>query len=395
MHIEIKSAHLTDELARLVPVAGKQSPVLSYARIEANGSLRMTTTNLKERMDCFVQGATVRQPGLVCLPVKRLHDLAELFNPQEIVSIKEQSNGRVEIKQGKTKYNLTTVSPGAFPSVSEDEFSDEVYTFPEASALRKMIRLVSGFIGEDDTNYAYSGAQIEFDGKRLILVSSNNQSLAFAERNFANTDDTHDKPLKVLIPQKALQQLLKLLSSVADSAPVEARVAYTAALKPSKVRFSVGTRRLTANLTTGAFPAYEQILKLDHKFRVEANTGDFSAGLKRLRQVLDERTSVARFEFGRQALRFSSVAKDVGDGFEEIPVVHTGDEKPSEIVTAGVNVEFFLDFLSAAREISPKQDAKISLCYSNSSAPMELGIPGGSETFRYIYSPMRLPEDNQ
>jgi DNA polymerase-3 subunit beta len=389
MNFEIPASRLNSELERLVSIAAgnnKTNPILEYAHLEPLGkSLRLTTTDTRETLECLIDDVSIENPERLCLPAKRLYNLTKLFAPEAPVKFVTEANGQIRVLQGKSKFRLSTVSPGSFPAVLSS--TEKLLELPAAD-LRRMIRLSSNFVGEDDSRFAFSGAELDVSAGVVSLVATDGQRLAYAEL----PPGQFDKELTVLIPQKGLKQLASLLNGVDGTVQISGCRAPAGGFR--SVCFDVGTRRLTVLLTTGTFPQYQLMFKSveDHPHKASIERAEFHNALKRLQAVLDDRTKFARLDFGRGAVRISSNKKDVGDGVEEVALEHKLN-LPDKVTSVGVNLDFILEFLSAAGDITPRDGACVSITYKDSASFLELNIEDTAQVFRYLLAPLRIVDE--
>jgi DNA polymerase-3 subunit beta len=141
-------------------------------------------------------------------------------------------------------------------------------------------------------------------------------------------------PLKgdVIVPLKALNHLLRLLTDTPDTVTIE--------LSKNHARFAVGTTTLTTKLIEGPFPNYEQVLPKQNNKILRAGREELTQALDRVSLFSDNLTRQVKFSLTNNKLRLVVQTPDQGEANEEIDVRYAADD-----LDIGYNASYILDIL--------------------------------------------------
>lgn len=386
MNFTVKAKNLSEELGLLASVSEKRKtqPVLAYSSVEAvsDNHLKFTSTDTQNTLECVIPQVEFKQKGEICVHSKRLSELTSRFAPDEPVRFSsDESAGFVHLSQGKSRFKLASISPGAFPKIP-DQFSGKINLPSEA--LKRMFRLVAPFTGEDDSTYAFSNAGLSSDGEKLkIAASTGGTSFAYSEFPFKS-----DEKFNCLLPVKSLKQISSLADSYSGET-VETDFSLGADGKLNKLRFRFGTRRLTVTLPVGTFPDYSPILAVQHKHTAEIDTAELKEKLERLKIVLDKKNGNPLLALSNQEAEITVEHCDIGTGTETVNLKSMTPELPEPPVKIRINLEAFSLFLQAASKIAPKKNSTVSFSFTDAHSICELGVSEAGQMFRFLLMPNR------
>jgi DNA polymerase-3 subunit beta len=149
----------------------------------------------------------------------------------------------------------------------------------------------------------------------------------------------------------------------------------------SHLFFSVGDRVLISRLLTGQFPNYEAVLPKETPRVAELDREAFTAALRRVALLSDERSHAIRLQIDRGRLEMFSTSGEYGEANDEIDAEYVG-----EGMEIGFNFQYVLDFLNVLPE-----GGRVRLELQDEQSAGQLR-PTGEETYRYRYvvMPMRI-----
>lgn len=147
---------------------------------------------------------------------------------------------------------------------------------------------------------------------------------------------TLKEPIQLVIPSKALTELLKMLEKHKGNVAVKCDRA--------QIIFSIPGHRLTSRLLEGQYPNYRQLIPKDFVRLVTCDRRSLVSSLERIAVLADQKNNLAKLEFSAsdQAVVLSVESADVGSGREELPVVMSGED-----LAIAFNVRYLLDGLKA------------------------------------------------
>jgi DNA polymerase-3 subunit beta len=207
----------------------------------------------------------------------------------------------------------------------------------------------------------------------IAMVSTDGHRLAMVERQIKVAGLSNE--LRLLIPKKAMSELLKLLAESDEGAHVEL------AKDDSHLFFSVGGRILISRMLTGQFPNYEAVLPRDNKRVVELDKDLITAAIRRVALLADERSRAIRVQLDKDKLEVFSSSGEYGEAHETLDAAFAGE--PLQI---GFDYQYLLDFLSVLSE-----GGKVRLELKDEQSAGQLR-PSEQEAYqyRYVVMPMRI-----
>src|SRR5499433_477384 len=200
---------LQKELAFVQGIVERKNtiPVLANILIESAGedSIRISGTDLDVTIRCDADADEVKNPGAICVPARKLFDIARLL-PDAPVSFKREDNDWVTVECDRSRFRLPGISKETFPELPT--FKSTPLKLP-ASVLKLLIDRTIFAITQEEGRYTLSGAKFELDDKAVRMVTTDGHRLAFVSTDRSNGSGDS---LDVLIPRKTLAELTKLTS---------------------------------------------------------------------------------------------------------------------------------------------------------------------------------------
>lgn len=359
---------LAREMSLLLPIAESKGtiPVLSNVLMEldANGLLRLTATDIDVTL--VTEIAAVGDPASFCLPLHQLAALAKLFEGDDVM-FTEKTNGRIEIKCGKSKHVLASIDAKTFPQL-DATFTGESLTV-NSEALQEAISRVLPCVSkrEDARRATMQGVNFETKDSNLLIVATNGHRLGVASVPF--TGD----PLRALIPAKMLKSFLGLECESVEIRPGK-----------NQIVFECGPRTLTSRLLVGEFPNWQLVVPSNQPYSAEIPTTSLVKAIARISVTRETRfvngtgktLGGAKLTFAKESLTVETRENDNGQSEEPVPITSNlnGDS-----VVMGINPDYLTDFLARAGDTvrCELKDTKTQLLFTDGS-------------FQYILVPMGL-----
>jgi DNA polymerase-3 subunit beta len=195
--------------------------------------------------------------------------------------------------------------------------------------------------------------------------------------------------LKVIVPRKALNEVVKM---TADLASDESIIFGKAS---NHVFFVVGNHRLTSNVLEGNFPSYENVMPRSCETSLTLPTEELMNAVRRVSLLASDRFGKAvRFNVSSGKLELFSKT-ELGEAQETLIL----DDYDGEEISIGFNARYMLDFLnvvgspSVRLELNPQREGE-----SDGDQKVEAGDkpgqlrpePQGETNYRYVIMPMHL-----
>lgn len=344
-------------------------PILSNLLVEVSGSrLQISATDLELGLRCSCPGK-VEKEGAGTVPAKRLLEIIRSL-PDAEIRFKLLENHWMQLTCDRSSFKLVGMSKENFPTLPAPP--KPLATIP-AKALVGMIQRTIFAISNEESRYTLNGGLLLLKPEAATMVATDGHRLALVECQIEVGGLKSE--LRLLIPKKAMGELLRLLAE----AGAEATVQFSK--DESHLFFSAGDRLLISRMLTGQFPNYEAVLPRENKRVLELDRGVISAAIRRVALLADERSRAIRFQLDDGRLEVFSSSGEFGEAHE----VLDADYK-SEAIQIGFNYQYLLDFLDVLGD-----SGKVRLELKDEQSAGQLR-PVGEEIYRYRYvvMPMRV-----
>jgi DNA polymerase-3 subunit beta len=372
MKFSISKNSLLRELNLLQGVVEKKNtiPILSNVLLETfNESLiSFVATDLDVSLETECT-ADVSQPGAVVLQAKKIFDIVR-YLPDSEITISKEDNDWVRIVCGASEFKLVGQAKEHFPSTPQ---TDQGGLIIPCAVMHNLISRTIYAITQEESRYALNGSLLQFTEGQLQMVATDGHRLALAGAPIEKGDASEGfEQLRLIIPKKALTELLKLTSGDEES--------LIFSKDDNHLYFRVGHRRLASRVLAGQFPNYELVLPKNNDKLVPLNSERISQAIRRAALMADERSHGVKFDLSNGRLNISSQSADVGEAREVIPIDYTGDS-----LSIGFNAQYLSDFLGV---VGTEQ---VTFEFKDEQSPALLR-PSENEgyDYRYVVMPMRL-----
>jgi DNA polymerase-3 subunit beta len=192
------------------------------------------------------------------------------------------------------------------------------------------------------------------DGRRLALVEHEIEFPAAAEKD-------------IILPSKVVAELQRSLSGDGE---VKVKI------EKSQVSFNLGDTQIYSKLLDEIYPNYRQVIPAKYREKVEIDRKLLLDALDRASVMTMEESSSTRLTFDSNQLLVSSVAADIGEAKDIVPIKYSGEK--IEIV---FNPSYVKDPLKAIDE----DEITIELTSGSTPAVIRCSVP-----FLYVMMPLRI-----
>jgi DNA polymerase III subunit beta len=371
MEFSAKKSELLKELSLAQAVVEKKTtiPILSNLLLEvADGHVRLSATDLELAVSSTCP-AKVKKDGSGTVPARRLADIVRSL-PEADVRFKMLENHWMQVNCERSSFKLVGMARDTYPALPAVPAG---LASLASAALATLIKRTAFAVATEESRYTLNGALLVLKPETASMVATDGHRLALIESD-VRVDGVSNE-LRLLVPRKAMTELEKLLSEASGDAVVEI------SKDDSHLFFSLGDRILISRLLAGQFPNYEAVLPKEIKRTAELEKDPFTAALRRVALLADERSHAIRLQLDKGRLGLFSTSGEYGEAQEVIDADYDGE--PLEI---GFNYQYLLDFLSVLGE-----GGKIRLELQDEQSAGQLR-PVGEEGSRYLYvvMPMRI-----
>lgn len=345
-------------------------PILSNILLEKNGeTLSIVATDLEIQ----ITSTSVCQNNLpdfsITVAAKKLQDICRAFPETSQISL-ENDDTRLQIKVGKSRFNLQTLPANDFPKLT---LNSEVRSKLKISQknLRNLLNLVQYAMAQQDIRYYLNGLLLVVENNLLRVVSTDGHRLGMAYFAFeTNIETPADSPHEVILPRKTILELIKLLGDSDDEVTIE--------IGQNQASFSFGSIYLVSKIVEGKFPDYNRVIPSGYQNQILINRLLLLQSLQRASILSNEKFRGVRLVLTQNSLRIICNNNEQEEAQEEIEINYAGN--PLDI---GFNVNYLLDVLMNL------SDESIALSFGDANSSGLFTVPG-RECFKYVVMPMRI-----
>lgn len=305
-------------------ILGKHAalPFFSSVLIQAKPDAVVLTGTLLERtIRSFTENINIISTGTALVPAKRLLDYIHLLDTGKI-SITQEANGWVCVRQGKKFARLISTTGDVFPSIADIPSNVNTITIP-SFVFRTLISLVRPFVSKENSRFFGNCAYFTIDKDRYTMTATDSHMLAIAsfpiEEKFTPPADI-PLPFKLTIPDAVLDNVRALLENNKNA--IEDTVNLTADEKSAFI--IIKNRTLSFVKPSDKFLDHTKITEgargdAANEKTIMVNPADLMVAIQRVMQTCDERSSAVVFTFDNDCIHLSAKSIE-GESEETISV---------------------------------------------------------------------------
>jgi len=269
--------------------------------------------------------------------------------PDGSVELAVDAQCRVTVRSlsGSRRFTLPGMPGADMPAVPSVPEAPSRKLQAPASTLALLASRVAHSVSSDTTRAHVNSALLEYDARGIRMVSTDGHRLSFAEGS--NACDSADS---MLIPQRALGELRKLLERYASEQVTIVR-------GEAWVHICVAAGVLSHKQVSAEFPPYRQVIPHESACTpARVNRELLLDSVRSVAVAAEDKTGSVRLTMGGNAIRVQAASAALGDGLDEVPCVYGGPD-----VTVGGRAAYLADALacldcdevnvSAAHELDP------------------------------------------
>jgi DNA polymerase-3 subunit beta len=219
----------------------------------------------------------------------------------------------------------------------------------------------------DQTRYVLNGSLFVIGPKTLRVVATDGRRLSMIESPIQLPKDFEKNPKQIIVPAKAISELLKTLGTESD-------VSIT--ISENQALFNLGRTTIISRLIEGEFPKYEQVIPKELKDKLRIGREGLFLAVKRASILTSQESQAIKLEVLKDKLVISKVTPELGESREELPVSYGG---PGLVI--GFNPSYLLDVLKNMDR------PEVALELSSSEKP---GVIRTEDGYVYVVLPMQI-----
>ncbi|PPQ39937.1 DNA polymerase-3 subunit beta [Rhodoblastus acidophilus] len=371
MKVTLERSALLKSLGHVHRVVERRNtiPILSNVLLSASGDgLQLKATDLDLEVT-ETTPADVGQKGATTLPAHTLYEIVRKLPDGAQVSLEAGDNGQLQLRSGRSRFNLQSLPEGDFPDLAAGELTHAFKI--TASELKRLIDKTQFAISSEETRYYLNGVFMhvaEVEGQAFLrAVATDGHRLARLET--PAPAGAVGMP-GIIVPRKAVAEAQKLIEDPDAEIGVE--------LSSTKIRFGIGPVMLTTKLIDGSFPDYARVIPTQNDKFLTVERRDFAEAVDRVSTISSERGRAVKLAVAEGKLVLSVTNPDSGSAVEELEVDYDG--APLEI---GFNARYLLD-------IAGQLDSDTALFKMNDSGSPTIIMDRDGASALYVLMPMRV-----
>jgi len=362
-------------------------PIYNGILFEASkdNKIHLFSTDLEIGIDCYIS-AQIIEHGSVVIPNKIFSDLIRKF-PEGNIEIEVGNDNIIYLKQEDSSsykiYGFFAEDFSPFPDIQSKttlEFTKKI--------LKDTIQEVILAASKDENRSFLNGLLFKKEDNNFEVAATDSHRLAVKKLKIDKINKIKENnKFDVIIPQRALSELFKLLS-LDEEGMVEIGIGdkqVVFILDPGGEKNKI---RLYSRIIEGQFPDYHQIIPDNFKTTVKVDTDEFRQRMERITIFVKEDLNTVKMEVhnskqqqgeNRGEIIIRVKTPDIGDAYEQIPCVVEGD-----YVEIAFNARYIMDVL----RIIKTDTTEIKL--NENLNPAMIKPLDKEDLYNYILMPVRM-----
>ena len=341
-------------------------PILSNVLLECIGErVHLLATDLEIQVSTsFVAPQKATENFLVTVSARKLLDILRAL-PEQAEIILEMQKSHMQIRSGKSRFSLQTLPAEDFPKQAQAA-GTMINIKMSQKELKSLLLLVQFSMAQQDIRYYLNGMLLLLDGEVLRVVATDGHRLAHASIKMQEKKEL----LEVILPRKAIQEIVKLLKDNEDEVSIE--------LTSSQAKFLLGDIVLTTKVVDGKFPDYTRVIPVNYQKHFSIDRGVLQQALQRVAILSNEKFRGVRWTLTDGQLRIACTNSEQEEAFEELEIVYKGDA-----LDIGFNITYLLDVLNNIGS------EKVTCSFGDVNSSVLITI-AENDDFKYVVMPMRI-----
>ena len=342
-------------------------PILSNVLLEKKGDqLTLLATDIEIQITTSTTIAASDDDGAVTVGARKLQVILRSLPEGAEVSLNLEEK-RLQVKAGKSRFNLQTLPADDFPRMAIAESTSQKFTIAQRQ-FRKLLAQTQFSMAAQDVRYYLNGLLLLIDNGELRAVATDGHRLAYASISLEEVAGWARQ--EMILPRKTVLELSRLLADSDDPLEIE--------LAPNQIRFQFGHISLVSKLIDGKFPDYERVIPATLKNIVVVNRATLLQSMVRAAILTNEKFRGVRLVLGAGSLKIMAANAEQEEAQEELEIDYSGDA-----IDVGFNVGYLLDVLN-----NTSAEA-IEWGFNDANSSALISVPG-NDRFKYVVMPMRI-----
>ena len=312
MKFNINSRTLEKVLSRVFPAVPTRTPMSAIENFlfQINENiLTITATDL----ELFMQSnmPVDASEDFECLiPAKLFFDIVRSL-PDTQLSVETVSGSKLRLKTESGTYHVGYTETGEFPAIPSISYTKQ-FNLP-GKTIRRALEQSIFAVSKEPMRPAMTGLLFDFTDEGLKFVGTDGHKLV----RFINKSLKFSEPEQIIVPEKTISVLLKLISD--DNVDVY----YNA----TNVHFKMNDISMISVLINQKYPAYNSVIPLENENILKIDTDPLLTAVKRMQLFSTSNFQQVKLGISENSLELSSEDIDRGSsGSETIACEYIGSK---------------------------------------------------------------------
>jgi DNA polymerase-3 subunit beta len=377
MKLTILQKNLHQGLLTVSHIAGKNTamPILNNILISAkNNLINLAATNLEIGITKQIRGK-VDKDGEITIDAKVFSDYIALL-PNEKVEIQlDKKDLKISCQQYKT--TIKGQEAQDFPTIPT---MDKKLGFNLAvSEFKNALNQILFAINPSDNRLELTGVLFDIKDNKINLVATDSFRLAKVEIDFhLELGKLNPDGLKIIIPFKTMQELVRIIGSTADELSAGADQ-INLFLSDNQALFVYQGVEMISRLIDGHYPDYEQVMPVNFKTETIIDRLELIRIIK-MASIFSTNTTNAidlAIDSVQQKITIEAVAGQIGSHQTELSAKVDGQNNNIRL-----NYRYILECLNII------SSGQVALKMIDDIAACQISAPG-DDNYQYIIVPLR------
>lgn len=341
-------------------------PVLQGIYLKAEGfALTLTGYDMEIAITTSIE-CNVQIAGEMVLDAKLFGSMISRM-PGGVVKVELNNNGTATIRGGVAEFEIPAMMAGEYPTLPNPGAENTMTV--KCGMLREMIEKTIYAVSIEDKKPAHTGELFVIEPNSLTIVALDGYRLAIIQRDVECTRD-----IRIIIPAKTLQELLKIMNDNEADIKIDANRRY--------VVFTTCGYTIMSRLIEGDFLNYQSVIPDSSRTRVTIDCKTMIDTIERASLVITDRLKNplrVSFTDGRITVRCQTALGKVVDELD-------ADKQEGENVEIGFNNRYMLEALRYSKV------EKMVLEINGALSPVKL-LPVDGKDFIYLVLPVRFKNE--
>ena len=367
MNIKINRETLLKPLSSVTSIVERRHtlPILSNLLLEAkDNQIVLTATDLEMQISLAVN-TDVGGSLSTTISAKKLLDICRSL-PDNAEIHMATSESRVQVKAGKSRFNLQTLPAADYPVMTKAQAATSTLIKIGQNSLKRLFKQVEFAMAQQDIRYYLNGLLFEVSANQLNIVGTDGHRLSFTSTEL---DQTYEKQ-EIILPRKTVIELIKLLDDSDEEVTIE--------ITSGQVNFSFGDIKLISKVIDGKFPDYTRVIPTGHQNSLTIDRSTILLSMQRASILSNEKYRGIRMVLGTNSLRLVSTNSEQEEAEEELEVNYTGDS-----LDIGFNVTYMIDVLNNV------DNEQVIFSFADANSSCLVTVPQDNN-YKYVVMPMRI-----